>query len=62
MVVPAGEVVSVLDARLAGLEINRKMIDQAAAQGRLRGDPGRARALVVTPGAVSTPRRCRSRP
>lgn len=48
MVVPLGEVVSLLDVRLAGFETNRRMVEQARSTGRLRGDLAGARALVVT--------------
>lgn len=52
MVVPLGEVVSLVDARLAGVEANRRLVEEARAKGRLWGDLAHAKALVISRGGV----------
>ena len=48
-VIPAAEVVTIVDARLLGAEANRRLLEQAIAAGHLKeGGLLRCKALVVT--------------
>lgn len=48
-VIPAAEVVTIVDARLLGAEANRHLLEQAIAAGYLKeGGLQRCKALVVT--------------
>ncbi|MDR7427843.1 MAG: hypothetical protein QN152_06005 [Armatimonadota bacterium] len=57
-VVAAGEIVTILDAKLARMEANRRFLEQASVRGFPEGSFRRCRALVVTtrgiyPSAIS---------